>query len=199
MAEARGAAGGVTMFSIRRVQESDILGGFRSGNDALDKFIHRSAKKDTRRRITVTRVLHDGVWLAGYVTTRPGSISGELVQELITPRITKHLQSVLHLVRMASDLRYRGRGVGSALVVEACRVAQSLADEYACIGILVDAKPEAVKFYERLGFHTIEEPAPPERETTTMFFTMDQVAALIAPPAVSGVPSAPSEAISTGT
>ncbi|MBW3534109.1 MAG: GNAT family N-acetyltransferase, partial [Gemmatimonadetes bacterium] len=35
-------------------------------------------------------------------------------------------------------------------------LARQMAGDIGCVGVVVDAKPEAVAFYEKLGFETLE-------------------------------------------
>lgn len=59
---------------------------------------------------------------------------------------------MLRLARLAVDERAKGKGVGSLLVRSVFMLAQQVAEEIGCVGVLVDAKTEAVAFYEKLGF-----------------------------------------------
>lgn len=53
---------------------------------------------------------------------------------------------------MASDERARGRGVGTALLQAVFVLAWQMAADLGCAGVLVDAKREAITFYQRFGF-----------------------------------------------
>jgi len=37
-----------------------------------------------------------------------------------------------------------------------CRLAVRMADDYGCVGVIVDAKPAAVAFYTKHGFTAVE-------------------------------------------
>ena len=67
-------------------------------------------------------------------------------------RLPRYPVPVLRLARLAVDERAKGRGVGSILVRAILVLAQQLADDVGCVGVVVDAKHEAVPFYEKLGF-----------------------------------------------
>ena len=54
--------------------------------------------------------------------------------------------------RLAVDEKAQGRGIGSALLRFAFILARRMAADVGCVGLVVDAKPEAVAFYEKLGF-----------------------------------------------
>jgi predicted N-acetyltransferase YhbS len=62
---------------------------------------------------------------------------------------------VLRLARLAVDARVKGLGVGHLLVRAILALACRMSDEVGCVGVIVDAKPDAVTFYERLGFRRL--------------------------------------------
>jgi GNAT superfamily N-acetyltransferase len=71
-------------------------------------------------------------------------------------RLPKYPLPVLRLARLAIDERAKGKGVGTLLLRAALVLAQRMADDFGCVGLLVDAKSEAVSFYEKLGFLRLE-------------------------------------------
>ena len=63
---------------------------------------------------------------------------------------------VLRLPRLAVDERAKGQGVGRLLLQAVLALAAKMAADFGCIGVVVDAKPAAVAFYEQLGFVPLE-------------------------------------------
>jgi hypothetical protein len=63
-------------------------------------------------------------------------------------------------------------------------LALKMSDEYGCVGIMVDAKNDAVDFYARIGFSALEasegelESRPKPK---AMFLPLDLIAAALAP------------------
>jgi ribosomal protein S18 acetylase RimI-like enzyme len=49
----------------------------------------------------------------------------------------------------------RGRRLGEALLRFCIELAEQLREEFGCVGLLVDAKPDAVTFYKRFGFQIL--------------------------------------------
>ncbi len=47
-------------------------------------------------------------------------------------------------------------GVGRALLRAVFLLAREMADRYGCVGVVVDAKPEAIDFYRRYGFEELD-------------------------------------------
>jgi GNAT superfamily N-acetyltransferase len=54
------------------------------------------------------------------------------------------------------DKKAQGRGVGLTLLKAVFVMARAMAGDFGCIGVVVDAKPQAVTFYERYGFTALE-------------------------------------------
>jgi predicted N-acetyltransferase YhbS len=46
--------------------------------------------------------------------------------------------------------------VGKALLRAVFLLAHEMADRFGCVGVMVDAKPEAVEYYRRYGFEPLE-------------------------------------------
>jgi GNAT superfamily N-acetyltransferase len=126
---------------------------FSSGVAALDTYLHMLATQDMRRRISNCFVACDSSGtIAGYYTFAAGSLPlGDLPIEL-TKRLPRYGVVPAGLIgRLAVDQRFRGRRLGSALVMDAARRA-SIADP-AIFALIVDAKDEAAgAFYRHLAF-----------------------------------------------
>ncbi len=63
---------------------------------------------------------------------------------------------VLRLARLAVDERFQGHSIGSLLLRAALGLALDLRNRFGCIGVVVDAKPDALAFYSALGFTPIQ-------------------------------------------
>ena len=142
---------------IRRLEPSDDRSRFRSGNPDLDGFIHRYAGQNQfRHHIGVTYVAVEEREIIGFVTVAPAEISIDALPERRKRRLPNYPIPVLRLGRLAVDERVRGRGIGKSLLREALRLASRMRKELGCVAVVVDSKPDAVQFYERLGFERLE-------------------------------------------
>lgn len=63
---------------------------------------------------------------------------------------------ILRIARLAVDERARGLGLGKKLLRFCIELAEKMSDELGCVGLVVDAKQEAVEFYRKLGFVGLE-------------------------------------------
>ncbi len=57
---------------------------------------------------------------------------------------------------MAVDQAARGQGLGRQLLRFVFRLALQMARDYGCVGVVVDAKPDAVDFYRQYGFVSVD-------------------------------------------
>jgi GNAT superfamily N-acetyltransferase len=138
---------------VRQLRSDDDRSGFRSGNVDLDRFFEKYAGQNQfRHHIGTTYVAVDGDQIVGFATVSPSEIDVERISAARRKRLPRYPMPVLRLARLAVDERAQGRGVGHVLLKAVFVLAKELAADYGCVGVVVDAKPEAVSFYERYGF-----------------------------------------------
>lgn len=138
---------------IRKLTPEDNRTRFRSGNADLDRFFARYAGQNQfRHHIGTTYLAVDAAsFIAGFATV----VASELGREAILTkgkRGSGYRLPVLRLARLGVDERARGQGVGQTLLRAVLLLAQSMAADLGCVGVVVDAKEGAVAFYENLGF-----------------------------------------------
>jgi GNAT superfamily N-acetyltransferase len=145
-------------FRVRRLQPHDERGAFCSGNVDLDRFFVRYAGQNQfRHHIGTTYVAVDvSGFIGGFATVTASEVAPEVVASPKRKRSPRYPLPVLRLARLAVDERAKGQGVGTLLLRSVLLMAQWMAAEIGCAGLLVDAKPEAVPFYEKLGFTALE-------------------------------------------
>lgn len=125
---------------------------FSCGVPELDRYFHQQVTQDIRRRVTNCFVgLAEDV-IAGYYTLASASIpAGELPPDLIRRLPRYPTLPAVRIGRLAVDAKFRGQGIGAALLWDAA--ARALRAEQANFTLLVDAKDEtAVEFYRHFGF-----------------------------------------------
>jgi GNAT superfamily N-acetyltransferase len=168
---------------IRALRESDDRSDFRSGDADLDRFLHKYAGQNQfRHHLGTTYAAVEGNRVAGYATVAPGHIEIEQLSSDLRKRLPPYPLPILRLARLAVDDSLRGRGVGRQLLRFVLDPAVRLAGDFGCLGVVVDAKPEAVSFYEQFGFAPLEvieghsEARPP---ATAMFLTLSEIKAAV--------------------
>ncbi|HEY3354976.1 MAG TPA: GNAT family N-acetyltransferase [Polyangia bacterium] len=145
-------------FTVRRLEADDDRSTFHSGNVDLDRFFQRYAGQNQfRHHIGTTYVAVDSAGtLAGFATVTAAEIAPDAMTGSARKRLPRYPVPVLRLARLAVDEGARGEGVGSLLLRAVLALARQMARDFGCVGVLVDAQPEAVVFYERLGFLRLE-------------------------------------------
>jgi GNAT superfamily N-acetyltransferase len=126
---------------------------FASGVEPLDRYFRTQAGQDARKNLAApfVLVLPDGA-IGGYYTLSSTGVKLTELPDAVTRRLPRYpLVPATPLVRLAVDLRCRGKGYGRYLLADALfRVVRS---EIASFAVIVDAKDEAARrFYERESF-----------------------------------------------
>jgi len=143
---------------IRKLTLEHDRSGFRSGNADLDRFFARYAGQNQfRHQIGTTYVAIDPTGaIAGFATVSASELSPAALPATKRKHLPKYPVPVLRLARLAVDERYKGQGVGILLLRAVLALASRMADDMGCVGVVVDAKPDAVAFYDKLGFARLE-------------------------------------------
>jgi len=142
---------------IRALRQTDDRTRFRSGDADLDRFFHAYAGQNQfRHHIGTTYLAVEGREVCGYVTVSAGSVE---IDDLPVParrKLPGYPLPVLRVARLAVDVAFQGSGVGRQLLRFALGLALRMQEDYGCIGVVVDAKPGAVRFNSGFGFAPLE-------------------------------------------
>ena len=168
---------------IRRLSRRDPCDRFDAGEgfEPLTRWFRQFAKQNDKRELIAVWVAVSKGNIAAFVSVVPGVIVAERLAGHV-----KHLPRppapVLLLARMATDVQSRGLGLGTHLVHHVFAQAGLLARDFGCVGVGVDAKPGAVKFYERCGFTALpaEPTGAPADGATPMFISLETARRLVA-------------------
>jgi GNAT superfamily N-acetyltransferase len=142
---------------VRPLRDTDDRTAFRSGDADLDRFLAKYAGQNQfRHHIGVTYIALGPERIIGYATVAAGTLEAENLPESRRRKLPGYPLPVLRLARLAVDVTEQNRGVGTALPRHVFHLAIEMLERFGCVGIVVDAKPEAVDFCARLGFSPIE-------------------------------------------
>lgn len=143
---------------IRPLRPDDDRSAFSCGQPDLDRFFHHYAGQNQfRLHLAVTYVAAVEGRLLGFATVSVGSLErGSLPSARMRRRLPGYPLPVLRLARLAVDRRAQGAGVGRSLLRHVLNLALDQRDALGCIGVVTDAKPDAVAFYRRHGFEPLE-------------------------------------------
>jgi GNAT superfamily N-acetyltransferase len=166
---------------IRPLTRDDDRSGLSCGQAELDRFFeHYAGQNQFKLHLAVTYVAVVEGRIVGFATVTVLTIERASVPAARQrKRLPGYPLPVLRLARLGVDLRAQGLGIGKTLLRHVLGLAIEQRDLLGCVGVVVDAKPEAVGFYEGLGFVALEglregllvgEPVP-------MFLGIDSIAA----------------------
>jgi len=122
--------------------------------ESLQAYFRSRATQDIQRRLCAVFVLAEGPAVLGYYTLSSYVIeAGELPAEAAKKLPTYPKLPAVLIGRLARDLKYRGRGVGGMLLVDALKRSLGNTSTVGAIAVVVEAENEkARKFYLDFGF-----------------------------------------------
>ena len=142
---------------VRRLETSDDRSIFRSGNIDLDRFFQRFAGQNQfRHHVGTTYVAVQQGSILGYATVSAAHLELGALPDDQRKGMPAYPLPVLRLARLAVAESAQGQGIGRVLLRAVFSLAHQMSEDLGCVGVLVDAKPEAVGFYRALGFVALD-------------------------------------------
>jgi GNAT superfamily N-acetyltransferase len=142
---------------VRLLGETDDRSSFNSGNEQLDLFFHRYAGQNQfRHHIGTTYIAIENETILGFATLTVGHIEIEHLPARLKRKLPDYPLPILRLARLAVDRNAQGKGIGEHLMRTVFSIAIELRAKLGCVGVVVDAKPEAENYYTRYGFVELE-------------------------------------------
>ena len=132
--------------------------------EALNRYFHKQAGQDIRRRISriFVAVLPDNrKKVLGYYSLSSLSIALEELPEELARKLPKHPVPAALIGRLAVNHNAQGWGIGKMLLVDAIKRTLSVSDQIAIYAMVVDAINNNAKgFYEQFGFVHLSDNSP---------------------------------------
>ena len=147
-------------FSVVPLDPAADRSGFECGVEPLDRYFKTQVTQDIKRRVTACFTAMDASGrVAGYYTVASASIFLSDLPVNLAKKLPRYPNvPAVRMGRLAVDQRYKGKGLGAALLADALR--RAVTAEIAAYAFVVDANDErAAKFYAHYGFHaSVENP-----------------------------------------
>lgn len=142
---------------IRSLREGDDRNDFSCGPADLDRFFqHYAGQNQFKLQLSVTYVAIVNERVVGFATVAAGSLERASVPSArLRKRLPAYPLPVVRLARLGVDRRAQGHGIGKALLRHVLSIAVRQREGVGCVGVVSDAKPGAVAFYENLGFEAL--------------------------------------------
>ena len=147
-----------------QLADPGMLADFTSGAAVIDEWVSKYASKAKARGtavVYVTRPVLDGAPLdrvAGFYTLSAHSLQRNAVSAGWVTRNTPSSIPAILLGMLATDERYRGSGLGGALLQDAVIRSRFVADNVGAKVLVVNPlTPQLESFYTRFGFRAISD------------------------------------------
>jgi GNAT superfamily N-acetyltransferase len=149
---------------------------FKCGVKMLDDYLHTQAKQDVKRKLAVCFIFSDVEEnVKGYYTLSSSSVERNSLPQTIIKKLPSSYSNlpVTLLGRLAIDEKYKGKKLGSLLLIDALkRSYENALSNIGSLAVIVTPIDEnASQFYEKFGFVFL-----PEQDK--MFLPMDTIANL---------------------
>lgn len=132
---------------------------FNCGIEALNNYLQLMASQQARKDNTRTFVLEDennSAHIIGFYTLTMTPIDLKALPDNLQKKHQSSTSGGL-IARLAIDNRYKGKGFGEWLLIDALRKLLAASDSVAFPVVIVDAKDGAKQFYERYGFKAFQD------------------------------------------
>lgn len=132
---------------------------FNCGTEALNNYLKVMASQQAKKDNTRTFVLEDEAdpkSIIGFYTLSMAPID---LRALPTKLQKKHQSATSGglIARLAVDERYKGKGYGEWLLIDALKKLLAASDSVAFPVVIVDAKDGAKQFYQQYGFTAFQD------------------------------------------
>jgi GNAT superfamily N-acetyltransferase len=132
---------------------------FSCGVDVIDSYYKGSLKRALKsENINAIGAISPTLEVVGFLTITMSDIDKVMAQNGIDDTNLPSRVPVIRVIMFGVDGKYQGFGIGQKILWEAFKQAARVHKEIPIKGIYLDAAPNAVSFYEELGFKIIGEP-----------------------------------------
>jgi GNAT superfamily N-acetyltransferase len=145
----------VTLWHIEPIRKRHDREAFDCGEDALNEFLRRYARRSHELGGAKTFLAIDDAdnkTVIGYYSLCPASVEYARTSEIVRRGLARYDVPGFRLARLAVDRRMQGQGLGSQLLLSAGRRCLLAAVEVGGVAMVIDAKSERVaEWYAKLG------------------------------------------------
>ncbi|MGL6175990.1 MAG: GNAT family N-acetyltransferase [Vibrionaceae bacterium] len=132
---------------------------FNCGIAALNNYLKVMASQQAKKDNTRTFILEDdnnSAYIIGFYTLAMTTIDLKALPDKLQKKHQSSTSGGL-IARLAVDDRYKGKGFGEWLLIDALRKLLAASDSVAFPVVIVDAKDGVKHFYERYGFQAFQD------------------------------------------
>ena len=144
-------------YAIEFLAEIHNRKAFDCGIEPLNRYLWQQATQDIKRNVATVYVAAEGAEIAGYYSLANTGISPGILPDNMQKKMPRYqMLPAVFLGRLAVDLKYKGRKLGTGLLSDAFIL--SLKSPLAWALFLTDAlDASAASFYGRFGFRPLKD------------------------------------------
>lgn len=138
-------------FAVEVLSRKHFRDNFDCGEESLNEFLRRYARQNNEKGFgrTFVAVLPGESEVLGYYTISSGSISFEIVPQ----KMPRYPIPIIHLGRLAVDVKMHGQGLGEILLINALERIVLIAAQTGVYAVELYALTDGAKrFYLKYGF-----------------------------------------------
>jgi GNAT superfamily N-acetyltransferase len=127
---------------------------FDCEHTVINTFVHNSLKPQVKKNLSVAYVLTDAAkegHFVGFYTIAQHMIDVSLLSSLQLGSLPSKIPCS-RLVMLGVATGYQGQQLGSKLMKHALQLTHQVATQIGSFGMYLDADPQALDFYQKLGF-----------------------------------------------
>lgn len=143
---------------VRKLEKRDNRQSFRSGDIEIDRFFIKFAGQNQfKHKIGNTYVAVDieSQTILGYATISVSSVNIEDLEINELKKLPNYPLPIVRIARLGVNEQFQSQGIGKKLMQKMIYLAMEIDNLVACVGIFVDAKKDALSFYEKYGFEIV--------------------------------------------
>lgn len=128
--------------------------GFDCGDEALNRWFRQVARQHQEKRISSTFVVvaeAASTEVMGFYAISLAELINADLPEPYRKRLPEKIP-VFRLGRLATARNHQGKRIGEFMLFDAIDRVMRVAQDVGGVGLVVDAKPSAVTFYQQYGF-----------------------------------------------
>ncbi len=146
------------MIEIRLLTPQDNRKNFSCGNIELDYYFQKFAGQNQfKNYIGSNYIIIEDANILGFMSVSTGEIYKQSLPSGDAKKLPNYPLPVIKLTRLGVNIHFQKKGIGQLLIKHALELALEQKKIFGCIGILVDAKEDAVGYYKKLGFIQLDE------------------------------------------
>lgn len=145
---------------------------YEKQDQPLVNFFNNQASSLVKGRVsTIKSFYNEENYFIGYYAISMSHIEAPNLYD--EKRVATFPHPAIKIGRLLIDKNCRGKGIGRVAIKHIIMIAQKLNQFVACRFIILDAKPQAIGFYEKIGFVIIGK-ARKRADTVPMLFDLQQ-------------------------